>query len=377
MGVILDVKNEILTKYSQLHLFAYWLNISLEEIEYCLENTSNTISNPLRTDENPSLGFMFNDSKLTMKDWAKEMYSGDIFHLVGLVLELDSNSKDFIKICNNIIKYNEDAICDTVEIRNVVKSFTKIEFIHKEFTNKELEWWYQGGVTLSHLKVRNVFSAEVLFFNTIPAHVSNDDSPTYVYYLGKRRDNDIIQTYSPFDKKFKFKTNNRSIFQAAHELYDARCLIITKSRKDKLVIECNLEGIESDEYCITSLLNESQRCTKELGSYLNDRYETIIINTDFDEEGIKCAFYHYVLFNFKPVFIGAKGVSNNLFSDISVNTLFKSILAIDPYITLHKGILIDFVNEAFNDIKEKDCFDYCSKHGLVKGKQLINNKFKI
>ena len=102
-----------------------------------------------------------------------------------------------------------------------------------------------------------------------------------------------------------------------------------------------------------------------------------MINVYFDEEGIRCAFYHNVLFGFIPVFIGAKSVSNNLFKDTVVNNLFKTILTIEPNITLHKGLLIDFLNDHYNEIEEKDCFDYFTQQGLIKGKELINKTFRI
>jgi len=91
------IKEHILATYDQISIFATYLNIPESEINFCLENKSNKISNPLRIDLNPSLGFIItmdkqtNMFKLKMYDFADPYYRGDCFDLVGMIRSLHSN----------------------------------------------------------------------------------------------------------------------------------------------------------------------------------------------------------------------------------------------------------------------------------------------
>ena len=80
-----DYKSFILDTFDQVSIFSTYLEIPENDINYCLENKSFKISNPLRVDVNPSLSFipvmdkqtsMF---KLRFHDWADPSYRGDCF----------------------------------------------------------------------------------------------------------------------------------------------------------------------------------------------------------------------------------------------------------------------------------------------------------
>lgn len=115
-----DLKKTILNDYDQITIFATYLEIPESDINYCLENKSNKISNPLRIDRDPSLGFMTtidkqtNIYKLKMYDFADPYYRGDCFDLVGIVRSLNSNKgAEFITICNDIIYTMRDKTLQT------------------------------------------------------------------------------------------------------------------------------------------------------------------------------------------------------------------------------------------------------------------------
>ena len=73
-----NIRDTIIANYDQVELFAKYLKIDRSNIDYCLKDKSYKISNPLRNDENPSMGFMYVGNKLYYKDWAIDEYSGDI-----------------------------------------------------------------------------------------------------------------------------------------------------------------------------------------------------------------------------------------------------------------------------------------------------------
>jgi len=108
MKISSSILTHILTNYSQPVLFAKYFRLPLSSIEYCLEDKNNKVNNPLREDYTPSLGFMYKtDGKLICKDWGDDIYSGDIFEIVGVLTSLNcNNSKDFITICRYIIDDN-------------------------------------------------------------------------------------------------------------------------------------------------------------------------------------------------------------------------------------------------------------------------------
>jgi len=403
-----NIKDHILINYNQIQLFAKYLNIPISDIEYCLEHTSNKIRNPLRNDINPSLGFMFYDNgKLVMKDWANNTYSGDIFQLVGLLSNNDCNdTSGFINICNIILENN--TISNTVKSKQIHKlNRTKsiIKFKARNYSIDNIEYWNNGGVSLNHLYNRDVYVAQFIWINNMvdPIYIYTSSNPAYVYYLGKKDNLDILQVYNPFeDRKFKFKTNNTSIFQAPYELYNADTLIITKSRKDKLVIECNLfdkygksieNYIESNlnndiffhigisskytlQYCVTSFNSESARLTPDLLKELYRMYNNIIINVDFDKEGIMNGFYHYILYDIKTVFIGTNKLNKNSFTSREIRLMFNRILKINNNITLYEDMFKQYIKNNSGTNNSKDLFEYFTNNGKSNGIKLINKMFK-
>lgn len=389
MKLEVNLKDFIISNYDQIYLMAYWFKLDREDVKYCLEDTSNTVSNPLRTDDNPSLGFMWTKEKLVAKDWADGLYTGDIFHIVGVCIERDCNAgNNFITICNTVIITNERNII-RAKTNKVYKSRKSkaIKFENKPFSINDIRWWNKGGVVTNHLHIRFTFAARSIYIDDSKVYDYNANNPAYVYNLGGTS----IKCYTPNNdvKKYKFITNDRSTLEAPHELYPARVLIITKSRKDKYVIECNLENEldkqtihealvnkQEHDYCITSFMNESQRLTKDVADYLKTMYDIIIVNTDFDREGIYNAFFHYVSYGFIPVFVGANSSNNDILNSKYTNVLFKQIM-VNINTTLHTGMLLEFINKYMNDISEKDWFDYFNVHGIVKGKELVNSKFNI
>ncbi len=401
-----DIKSYILSNYNQILLFAKYLDIASIEIEYCLKYNSNVINNPLRNDIHPSLGFMFYDTgKLIMKDWANNSFTGDIFSLVGIIIGEDSNtSTGFINICTDII--NNNSINKIVKFNNVEranKNTSIIKFKERPFTQFDLQYWNNGGITIDYLKVRFVYAVQYLWINNMinPVYISTSyKNPKYVYYLGINNNKEIIKAYSPFEEKNnKFITNSKDFFEAPNELYTANTLIITKSRKDKLVIECNLfddkntiskiinkrqlthsfypTGLQQKlnklitKYCVTNFSSESLRIKADLYYNLHKVYNNIIINTDFDKEGIINGFYHNILFNIKTVFLGNNNITIDNFSDKEIFGMFKAIQYINPNITLFKALFKNYITKNSGIYTDKDLFEYFTNNGIKKGRKLL------
>ena len=101
-------KQYILSKVSQVTIFATYLNLSNSIIQQCIDNRTLIVS-PLREDIHPTCGFMYdNRGKLKFKDFAGYFW-GDCFDLVALVMsniykkEYDiSKKEDFVKVLKHI-----------------------------------------------------------------------------------------------------------------------------------------------------------------------------------------------------------------------------------------------------------------------------------
>ena len=407
MKIKSSVLDYILTNFSQLGLMSKYFILPISSIEYCLEHKSNKVNNPLRRDYSPSLGFMYrNDGRLISKDWSDDSYTGDIFDIVALLLELDSRkSIHFIEVCKAIINDNAityDVVAVTGKINN--KNFTDIKFKSRIFNDVDNKYWKDGGANLNHVHNRHIYAANYIWIKNMnkPYYIHNIINPAYVYYLGGTANQDKIKTYNPksLDKAFKFRTNHKGVFEAEHELYKADTLIITKSRKDKIVIEsllhynneyiCDYEDAafsfllahESNnttnlpKYCITSFNSEAYRINNKLAHYLKANYNNIIVNVDYDKQGIMNAFYHNRLYGFNIVFLGN---NKDIYSEFTVKEIqryFDKILLINPNITLFNGLLKGFIKEYANNYTEKDMFEYCTVNGVNKGETLINKIFK-
>lgn len=405
----------ILDNYSQIELMAKYFNLEIEDIEYCLEDTTNKVSNALREDNTPSLGFMYrDDGRLIAKDWANSIYNGDIFDIVALLMEYDiHNPKEFAKIYKIIV--NNNKITANILFKNVhkinAKSQTIIRYKQRPYTLSEVKYWKAGGVTTKLLAARNIYVAEYVWVNDMlkPVYIYTPKNPAFVYYYNTINKIDIFKIYLPKSKtkELKFITNNKSPLEASHELYKADTLIISKSRKDKLVIEsmlyydgryvaedvlcgCSyfilavnkkstneLANLTIPKYCVTSVNSESIRLSKEIVTKLYTFYNNIIIYVDYDREGILCAFYHYILYGFKPVFLGNQ---NDIYSKLTkkeVKKYLDKILLQDDTITLYDSMLDDFIETYRADYKQKDLFEYATVNGYNKAEDLINKIFKI
>ena len=91
-----QLKKHILSLDQEV-LLAKILSISIDDISYCLENKRNKISNPLRIDNDPSLGMMYVLDKetalpkLRLHDFANPFYRGDLFDFAGIIFKKNTN----------------------------------------------------------------------------------------------------------------------------------------------------------------------------------------------------------------------------------------------------------------------------------------------
>jgi hypothetical protein len=313
------LKETILKDYDQISLFATYFEIAENDINYCLENKNYKISNPLRDDRDPSLGFMTvmdkqsSYFKLKMYDWADPYYRGDIFDLVGKIRHLNSNKAlDFITICKDIIyTMKEKTVQHTIKKLTLTKTepFTFIHIEPRLWCSKDIELWNSFGLPFNEFK-HIIFPLKHSFISNYCDYTYDENDPGYAWISGYYDSKTLYTLYFPFRKgndKFKprFKKNNKFYpLECIHELKPADILVITKAYKEKLLINRLLPQIEKEHTIqVSNFTSESIVLSNDFVMKLYDIYPTVVTNTDFDYTGLKTSREHkkrYGMLRFVP-----------------------------------------------------------------------------
>lgn len=298
-----DYKSFILDTFDQVSIFSTYLEIPENDINYCLENKSFKISNPLRVDVNPSLSFipvmdkqtsMF---KLRFHDWADPSYRGDCFDLVGKVRGLNANNSiDFIAICNDIIYSMKHKTLqrDVRKLTNDAKyeAFTSIHIEPRLWNEKDINFWKNNGLPFNEIR-HLIFPLKHAFISNYCEYTEDKNDPCYAWISGYYENKTLYTLYYPTrdrSNKFKsrFKKNNKYYpLENIHELKPADILVITKAYKEKLLIQRLIHRLET-KYIIqvTNFTSESVILSDNFALKLFDIYQIIVINTDFDYIGL-------------------------------------------------------------------------------------------
>ena len=314
-----NLKEYILKNYDQVSVFALYLEIPENEINYCLQNKNYKISNPLREDKDPSLGFMVildkNTSmyKLKMHDWADTDYRGDIFALVGKIRSLNSNiGSEFIIICKDIINtMDTKTIQSTKAIMPNSKQelFTSIHIEPRLWNSKDINLWNSFGLPFNeHQHI--IFPLKHSFISNYCNYYYNEEDPGYAWISGYYDDKTLYTLYFPYrtgKDKFKprfIKNNKFYPIECIHELRPADILVLTKAYKEKLLITRLLPRIEKEHTIqVSNFTSESIILSNEFVIKLYDIFPTVVTNTDFDYTGLKCGRIHkqrYGMLRFIP-----------------------------------------------------------------------------
>ena len=225
--------------------------------------------NPLYEDTKASCNVYFDrtSGQYKLKDYGNDTYSGDCFHFVAQLLGTDSRHADgFIEILKKINQdlslgldenkqnFNQNAntqqqqrkISLNIEKQNhepllETKSIKPFSFKIKPFSDVELKFWNQYGITLENLKKYQVVSLHEFSSennNGKPYKLFSTEKEPIFAYQGKR----YVKLYRPF-------SNIR--FQYAGDLGEKYCfgleqlptkgntLFITGGEKDVLTLVSN------------------------------------------------------------------------------------------------------------------------------------------
>lgn len=268
--------------------------------------TGRNFLNPLYEDRKASCNVYFDrrGEIYRIKDFGNDAYSGDCFFFVGKLKGLEcTNGADFIEIMKII---NRDLSLGLEETnrsytppRATVSTLTTkhaptppppgkpYNIIQKKFSEKELDFWMQSGITTETLKFHKVISLKE--FRSVnkdnkPFFYTSTESEPIFCYMGKRH----VKIYRP---------NSNVRFLYGGNLCENYCFGLEQlpSKGDTLFIT----GGEKDVMTLTAhgfhaICFNSETSTIPTGIIykLTFRFKHIVLLYDTDKTGIESAIRH-------------------------------------------------------------------------------------
>jgi len=279
--VIYDFNNiltqdNLLKKVSEYQIFKFYI----PEL-----TVGSAMKSPLRNDTKPSFSIYKYSNKLLYHDFSTKD-SGDwikflkqLFNLRNLtdVLNKVNNDMQLNLYSTKYVKGNKVQLPHNVTVNNQKDS--QITFTIRDFQEHDLKFWKQYGITKEVLIQSKTFPLQYYYINNGKTILADKYSYVYIFY----EYNDILRVkiYQPYSKDWKWISNiNNTVVDGIKELqYNTSTLIITKARKDRLVL--NMLGYES-----VSTNNETSFIPEKVINKLKLRYSNIYIFFDNDETGI-------------------------------------------------------------------------------------------
>ena len=302
-------KEFILSKVSEEEIFCYYLEIN--------SISKKLIRNRLRKDNNPTCGFYRNSKgDLYLHDFA----TGDFYNCFSLVMNLYSvNFYQALKIIANDfglkefknIKKNE--LTPVSDVKKFVDSgMSKIQIERKDYTQEELDWWLQYGITYKTLKKFRVYSCKSVFLNDNLFSMIKNPNMAFGYYGGKMDGKELWRVYYPFNKNkgIRFLTNWPAKKIQGFETLpkSGNILVITKSMKDCMCLY---------EFGIPAIAPNSENLfiSDSVLDQLKSRFKYIIVIYDSDLAGISNmskikALHPELYYTWIPRKYGAKDISD-------------------------------------------------------------------
>lgn len=284
----MQLKEFILTTIDQVVIFSKYFGITEEEIRYNIAYNNDRLRNPLRVDKHPSLSFKYYGDKLICRDFADGRFRGDVFEVVGYILNQNCRTKDgFNYICNDIILKCYNDIANNIEFNRLEEEHIKnknleISFDIRKPNKLDYIYWERYGIKKHNINTK-VFIIDRYKLNDwqTPYRYSGTD-PCYCYNVNPNK----YKLYFPNRNKhqMKFITNNRCPIECLNQLKPINYIILIKGYKDKILFEqmCDEKGINDILFLPAS--SETIVLPKEIYNVLKENSISKKIFTIFDTD---------------------------------------------------------------------------------------------
>jgi hypothetical protein len=284
-------KNYILDNIPQEDIFATYWNISSGDIIDCA-NSNSLIISPIRPDNNASMGFRFSNGKLRAKDFGGYFW-GDCFDAAAYSLNLNSkDSVDFNILLDDIAaRFNlKSQSTRKIKLKQILVDMENrpppvFSFVRRDWNEYDKDYWHRRyGLSQKDLEYWNVYAAEAIFINGNRIYTYNPFDPSYIYYLGRKNNIDVIRVYSPLREKWRWAINVSSL-QGVHQLRKAKYGLLIKSYKDAMVANMLATKAELDINFLATA-NEVVLPNSSFIQYLRTIWQYIYGFVDYDKAGI-------------------------------------------------------------------------------------------
>ncbi|TCO95917.1 Toprim domain-containing protein [Bacteroides heparinolyticus] len=262
--------------------------------------------NPLYEDRKASCNVYFDrhNNIYRIKDFGNDTYSGDCFFFVGKLKGLDcNNGTDFVEILKTINRdmslHLEDAGCmsyrpsaiplpqKNTPLHSEPPKSKPYHIIQQKFSQKELDFWFQSGITPEILKQYKVISLKEFRSENRESrpfgYISSDSEPIFGY-MGKR----YIKIYRPFSEvRFLYGGMIGEGYCLGLEQLPSKgdTLFITGGEKDVMTLAAH--GFHA--ICFNS---ETSTISPEIIYKLTFRFKHIVLLYDVDKTGREAALRH-------------------------------------------------------------------------------------
>ena len=342
----------ILSNINEIDIFSYYLGVPVDTIQECIEHNSK-ISNPLRNDTNPSLGFKYvftskGGIKLRARDFANDYYSGDFIDIAGITLRQRMNTSHGYtpNSKHGFIAIIKDIIDNLIEVDNrpLVKQLPKPITTFKEIRTDVRKWvhvdynyWLQFKVPMDYIK-QYVFPILTVHIENQLVYYYTLKDPCYRYRDTIIKDKTITKVYYPLrskrDTRGRFITNNSIIpFDAIVHLRYTGNLVIIKAYKDYILLQYILQELDINDVDVVPITSENDIITDKYAEFLKSKYDNIFTIFDFDNAGIRLSNKYRHKYDFKPLFFTNGRFKTLQFSgkdlaEVLTNSEYDDVLAI-------------------------------------------------
>ena len=269
-------KDFILSKVNQESIMQYYTGLDVSSKKLMLS--------PFRIDNHFTVSFYKSKSDiLYLHDFATNEHINCFQAVmkkfgVNFYEALDIIAKDF-----GLIEGSNDLKVRPLNIQPLKETeSSRIQVQIKNYSNIELEWWKQFGISVKTLKKFHVFSIEHVFLNGELKFSSSKQCPIYGYYFGKDKNGiEKWKIYFPLKTEYRFLNNlSKKVLQGYHQLpKTGKLLVITKSMKDLMAMyEFGIPAVSPNSE--TLFIDD-----KKLEEFKN-RFKHILVLYDNDRPGI-------------------------------------------------------------------------------------------
>lgn len=268
----------ILGKISQESIFQHYLGIPIKKGLFVSPSC-------LRSDSKPTCSFYVDKrGRLIFKDFAG--ISGNCFEIVKAIYKCDyKKSLEIIASDFGIYKNNGEtpkAVPISTVFKKKSESFIECEI--QEFSNDDLNWWEDFGISKSTLDLYKVYCIKRVWLNDRLFATYSKNNPIYGYYFGMKNGNNLWRIYRPNQKEYRFIGNISSvIIQGLKEIpINGDYIVITKSMKDCMTLyECGVPAIAPN--------SENSFLNKEQYFRIKEKFNRVFLLYDNDIAGLKAA----------------------------------------------------------------------------------------